>query len=335
MSLDADWISREQINAALEGTWLFGLASGMYQECQNILKQRPHGDCASWKSAIQMLPKIEPSEVKLDQDAIQCLSPKTISKRERETLSESLMHLHPWRKGPFDLFGVHIDTEWRSNRKWNRIQSKIASLQSRTVLDVGCGNGYYLYRMLGQGAGLALGIDPTQLFLAQFAALQRYFSADRALILPMKSEEFLVNEDLPVSDGFDTIFSMGVYYHRRNPLAHLAELYRLLRPGGELVLETLVIVGEESGELEFTGRYAQMRNVWSIPTVNRLIENVHHIGFKDAELIDLTPTLVSEQRSTSWMRFDSLENFLDPNNHAKTIEGHPAPVRATIKAQAL
>ena len=333
MSLSTSWISEEKVITAAKGTWLSHFATDLYTQSYEILERRPHGDRARWKSAIHSLPEIQPTEKHFDRDAIQCTSQQEISDCEKQILSEKLMQLHPWRKGPFDLFGVFIDTEWRSNLKWNRIQDKIASLNGRIILDVGCGNGYYLYRMLGQGARLALGIDPTQLFLAQFVALQHYFSADQALLLPIKSEEILAESDLEITQGFDTIFSMGVYYHRRDPVGHLSELYQLMRPGGELVLETLVIAGEENSELEFTGRYAQMRNVWSIPTVTRLIDNMTKAGFVNAELIDLTATTVEEQRSTSWMQFDSLEKYLDSCDRRKTIEGHPAPLRATIKAQ--
>ncbi|PMC22346.1 tRNA 5-methoxyuridine(34)/uridine 5-oxyacetic acid(34) synthase CmoB, partial [Klebsiella aerogenes] len=39
---------------------------------------------------------------------------------------------------------------------------------------------------------------------------------------------------------------MGVLYHRRSPLDHLWQLKDQLAPGGELVLETLVIEGDEN-----------------------------------------------------------------------------------------
>jgi tRNA (mo5U34)-methyltransferase len=149
------------------------------------------------------------------------------------------MALHPWRKGPFCIQGVHIDTEWRSDLKWDRLAGAIAPLAGRLVLDVGCGNGYHGWRMLGAGARLVMGIDPTLLFVLQWMAINRYLGRNDLAVLPLGIED--LPDDL---GGFDTVFSMGVLYHRRSPIDHLMDLHRLLRPGGELVLETLVLEGE-------------------------------------------------------------------------------------------
>jgi tRNA (mo5U34)-methyltransferase len=51
-------------------------------------------------------------------------------------------------------------------------------------------------------------------------------------------------------------------------------------------------------------------------------------------VVDVNVTSTQEQRSTEWMSFHSLENFLDPDDHSKTIEGYPAPRRAIITANA-
>ncbi|MCK5843119.1 MAG: DUF1698 domain-containing protein, partial [Victivallales bacterium] len=72
-------------------------------------------------------------------------------------LERVLKKLHPWRKGPFNLFGVEIDAEWRSNLKWNRLSDGISPLKGKLVLDLGCGNGYYGLRMIGEGAERVVG----------------------------------------------------------------------------------------------------------------------------------------------------------------------------------
>jgi len=239
------------------------------------------------------------------------------------------MQLHPWRKGPFELFGVYIDTEWRSDWKWDRLKHAISPLAGRTALDVGCGSGYHLWRMLGAGAKLAIGIDPTALFSMQFAALKRYQPDASAFILPVGIEA------MPGDMGcFDTVFSMGILYHRRSPIDHLVALKSLCRSGGELVLDTLVIAGQENHCLMPHGRYAKMRNVWFIPSVDMLSLWLKRAGFSNINTVDISPTSVEEQRSTAWMRFESLADYLDPNDTSRTIEGYPAPVRAILTAQA-
>lgn len=243
---------------------------------------------------------------------------------ESEQVKKQLLKLHPWRKGPLSLGGVDVDTEWRSDWKWDRVADKITSLEGRTVLDIGCGNGYYLWRMLGAGAKLAIGVDPFLLFVMQYWATKHFAPPELpAWVLPMGWED--LPDELPF---FDTVFSMGVLYHRRNARAFLDQLKKYTRPGGELVLETLVIDGSNEAVFVPEGRYAKMRNVWYIPTVPSLISELESVGWEDVRCIDVTFTSVGEQRSTEWMRFESLIDFLDPKDSTKTIEGYPAPCRA-------
>ena len=282
-----------------------------------------HGDELVWQHALDALPAITVDDISLDRDCPRATG--HCDARAQQCLRDTLMQLHPWRKGPFDLFGVHIDTEWRSDWKWQRLAPHLSPLQGRTILDVGCGNGYYLLRMLGAGARYALGIDPTLRFIYQFEALRRYFGPLQADILPLKSEQL----PRPLQ-AFDTVFSMGVLYHRRDHLEHLAELRDALAPGGELVLETLVLPQGHDGVLIPKDRYAQMRNVWAIPSIPVLEQWLREAGFADVRTVDVTTTTTGEQRATDWMTFQSLADFLDPADPGKTVEGYPAPVRAIL-----
>jgi tRNA (mo5U34)-methyltransferase len=114
----------------------------------------------------------------------------------------------------------------------------------------------------------------------------------------------------------------------------LYELRSFLRPGGELVLETLVIEGDEGMTLMPEGRYAKMRNVWFIPSVDTMQRWLERCGYNNIRCVDINTTSLKEQRRTDWMTFESLGDFLDPEDRTKTIEGYPAPVRATFIATA-
>ena len=322
----------KKVRSALAGTRLSTCADAWIQRSDEILMQRPHGDMEKWIKAIQQLPAVQPGGYDLNRSAVTAFPEQEPDRSIQDEIERNLMRLHPWRKGPFDLFGVKIDAEWRSDLKWDRLKRKVAPLDDRLVLDIGCGNGYYLFRMLGAGAKLAMGIDPTLLFSAQFAAITHFVNVSRAFILPMKSEDLAATCAQNYCDGFDTVFSMGIYYHRRSPMTHLKELFTLLRPGGELILETLIIESEEDKELNPEQRYAQMRNVWSLPTIARLKNNLLTAGFERIEVIDISKTTEAEQRRTRWMRFDSLSDFLDPHDSKLTIEGYQAPVRACLIA---
>lgn len=302
--------------------------SAFQEALERQFYQREHGDLASWQESLARLPDLEVNRHRLDTDEITVASSTPLSPEQQQALQDGLMGLHPWRKGPFNLFGTIIDTEWRSDWKWQRLQPHLSDLRGRHVLDVGCGSGYHCWRAHGDGAALVLGIDPSVKYLLQFLAIRKYLPDCPVHYLPLRSE------DLPPGMAcFDTVLSMGVIYHRKSPLEHLEELKGALISGGELVLETLVVPGDESTVLTPPDRYAQMRNVWMIPSAEAAAHWLRKVGFREVRIVDITVTTPEEQRRTDWMKFMSLSDFLDPEDAHRTIEGHPAPTRATLIAR--
>ena len=302
-------------------------ADSLRQKVPAAFSPERHGDWERWQSVFSRLPAVSSFSAQLNSPAITLSG--SLGAMTEVNFGQLLQELHPWRKGPFDLFGVRIDTEWRSDLKWERLVDAITPLAGRQVLDVGCGSGYHCWRMRGAGASRVIGIDPTLLSVLQFHILRHYLPGEPVDVLPIGID------DMPSALGvFDTVFSMGILYHRRSPLDHLLDLRGLLRSGGELVLETLVVDGAEGHALLPADRYAQMRNVWFIPTCLTLESWLKRTGFRQVRLVDVTVTTSEEQRSTDWMRFNSLSDFLDPQNPLKTVEGLPAPKRAIFIAEA-
>ena len=316
-----DDLLREMSRSAL-APW----AAGLPGQLQAAFSAGRHGEWPRWQSILSHLPVLKPVNVDLNSAVIRIEGVCDVT--SRQYIEQSLRALHPWRKGPYEVYGIPVDTEWRSDLKWDRLMSHIQSLTGRTVLDVGCGSGYHAWRMVGAGARRVIGIDPTMLSVAQFLAI-RHFAGDFPVdVLPLGID------DVPAQlRAFDTVFSMGVLYHRRSPLDHLLELKGCLRQGGELVLETLVIEGGERNVLVPEDRYAQMRNVWFIPSCEALAGWLRRCGYRKVRLVDVTRTTGDEQRSTDWMRFQSLADFLDPIDPLRTVEGLPAPVRAVFIAE--
>jgi tRNA (mo5U34)-methyltransferase len=325
----------DDIQAAMEqdGSLLKPWAKILPQQLHALFNEKVHGDQQRWLDALEGLPAVENVTTDIQQDRIQ-LSCDSIADDIDGEIKTGLQQLGPWRKGPFQFFDTHIDTEWRSDWKWQRIASHLAPLEGRTILDVGCGSGYHMWRMLGAGAHRVVGIDPSRLFLAQFQAFKQY--AQTGLEQPLKIDLLpLKMEDVPRPlKAFDTTFSMGVLYHRKSPIDHLAELKDTLKPGGQLVLETLVIEGELGEVLMPEDRYAQMRNVWFLPSCDTLLLWARRAGFKNPRIVEKNVTSLDEQRSTDWMQYQSLTDFLDADDKTKTAEGYPAPLRATLIAEA-
>ena len=323
------------VEAMLRREGLGAWAEKIDGQLHRVLEARPHGDWDRWRRALAALPKLGPGRVHADDGALSLAPERTPDPETLAALREALMQLHPWRKGPFRVADLLIETEWRSDWKWDRVAPCLEPLDGRLVLDVGCGNGYHCWRAARDGARQVIGVDPTALFLAQFLAI-------RSLLMPMEPALSRRVELLPLGiealpsglARFDTVFSMGVLYHRRSPIDHLLDLRGALRPGGQLVLETLVVDGAADRVLVTQGRYAKMRNVWFIPAVPLLETWLLRAGFSAVRTVDVSVTGRDEQRSTEWMTFESLADFLDPADSGLTREGHPAPMRAVLVANA-
>jgi tRNA (mo5U34)-methyltransferase len=302
-------------------------ADSLPEQLKKSLDPERHGNSKKWHDWIESLSDLKPSLIELDADVVKMGTPADLDSITPEYFVDCLKQFHPWRKGPFELFGVTIDTEWRSDWKWNRLKNQIKPLRYRLVLDVGCGSGYHCWRMLGAGAKMVVGIDPLLLNIMQFQLLKQLHGDAPIYALPVGIE------DVPYGmKAFDTVFSMGVLYHRRSPIDHLLELKECLRPGGELVLETLVIEGGSGQVLVPEDRYARMRNVWFLPSCETLLGWMKRCGFINCRVIDVSVTSMEEQRSTEWMQFHSLRDFLDPDDFNLTCEGYPAPKRAIVLA---
>ncbi|MEO2031108.1 MAG: tRNA 5-methoxyuridine(34)/uridine 5-oxyacetic acid(34) synthase CmoB [Planctomycetaceae bacterium] len=326
------------------GTWAESIRRG----CQDALRSDRHGLLTRWLELLQhisardqrswsinagrvVVPQwtgsgncfnhVTPESSRVD------ITQQTPDSTEPASRREFLQQFCPWRKGPFEIGGVAIDTEWRSDLKWDRIADCV-EWRDRKVLDVGCGNGYFGWRMLDAGAHSVIGLDPFLLFVMQHEVVRRLAGDTRHYVLPL-TDACLV----PRLNAFDIAVSMGVLYHRTSPIDHLQMLRESLKSGGQLVLETPIVESDDAIVLVPQDRYARMRNVWFIPSPSMLMLWLQRTGFRNIQVIDVTPTTSTEQRRTDWMTFESLEDFLDPHDSKQTVEGHPAPVRASLTAR--
>ena len=305
-------------------------ADRLQGELADAIEVSRNGHLPLWMELYDRLPDVPADEVHLDQAVIKARNAIPLKEEVSRRIEESLIQLVPWRKGPFRIHQTTIDSEWQSNQKWDRLKDEISPLESRRVLDVGCGNGYYALRMLGAGARFVIGLDPYLRYIVQFRMICHFLgeAAQEAQLVPLGFESLPPNLQM-----FDTVFSMGVLYHQRSPFDHLQALFESLRSGGELVLESLIVDGSPQHVLVPRDRYAKMRNVWFIPSTAALELWLKRAGFKNVRTISVSITSIIEQRTTRWMPFESLADFLDPEDATRTFEGYPAPKRAILIAE--
>lgn len=292
----------------------------------NILEiKKERQSWMSWKNIapiVAELDKLAKIEATLELgDIVALKTDSDIDMVELERIAKTMM---PWRKGPFELFGLFIDTEWQSYIKYNFLRAHF-NLTGKKVADIGCNNGYYMFRFLEDNPAKVVGFDPSPLFKCQFDFINHFAKTDIVY-------ELLGVEHLPFyGEKFDTIFCLGVLYHRSDPINMLKELKSALEADGEVILDTFIIEGDEPMVLSPKSSYAKMSNIYFIPTIRALENWCYKAGFEHFELLGTMATTLEEQRKTPWIESQSLQDFLDPADSSKTIEGYAAPIRGYVK----
>lgn len=290
--------------------------NGVRQERQKWMTWK---NIAPLREALNQLPNIHATV-----DFGNTVSLKTDDEIDLHELERIARLMMPWRKGPFDLFGLFIDTEWRSDLKYNFLRPHF-NLSGKRVADIGCNNGYYMFRFLEDTPAKIVGFDPSALFKSQFDLINHYVKSEIVY-------ELLGVEHLPFyEEKFDVIFCLGVLYHRSDPIAMIKALGQGLAEGGEIYLDTFIIEGDEPYALCPSESYSKITNVYFVPTLKALENWCIRAGFTSFEVLGTVVTTSDEQRRTSWIESQSLEDFLDPADNTKTVEGYPAPVRGYVR----
>lgn len=312
--------------------WNFILKIYNYAMNLEILQNKKQ-ECRTWKNVepwflqLQEASNIEKSNLEIDYgDWFSVGKKEDLTSEEFEVIEKTAKKLIPWRKGPFKIFGLEIDSEWQSNIKYNLIRPHF-NLKDKVVADIGCNNGYYMFRMLEDKPKRLIGFDPSPLTLHQFEFVNHFVKSD--IIYEMLGVEHLEF----YNHKFDFIFMLGVLYHRPDPVGTLKSLARGLNSKGEILIDTFMIDGEDEICLTPNKRYSKIPNIYFIPTISALKNWVERAGFENFEVLATTVTTSEEQRKTDWSFDQSLEDFLDPNDNTKTVEGYPAPKRVYVKAR--
>ncbi len=276
-----------------------------------------------YQDAIATLPVY--SDVKVTLGDSVTVEIEAMDEEEAKQIESIARLMLPWRKGPFGINDLFIDSEWQSQIKYNLLEPHF-DLKDKIVGDIGCNNGYYLFRMLSHSPKKLIGFDPSAIYYSQFQFIDHFVRSEIVYeLLGVEHVEFYEHK-------FDVLFCLGVLYHRADPVGMLKSLFKGLNKGGELILDTFMIDGDDEICLTPKDRYSKIPNIYFVPTVNALKNWCYRAGFETVEVLETMVTESNEQRKTEWIQTQSLEDFLDPNDPSKTVEGYPAPKRVYIKA---
>ncbi len=286
--------------------------------------------CIEWKNikprweAIKALPKVD--DIRVEIDRVISIYSDSFTKDDEANIYSTAKLIQPWRKGPFRVSKTFIDSEWRSFIKYDLLKPYF-NITNKIVGDIGCNNGYYLFRMLKEKPKKLVGFDPSPIPYCQFKFIDHFINSGITYeLLGVEHVEFYEHK-------FDTLFCLGVLYHRSDPISSLKSLYKGLNSEGELILDTFMIDGDDEVSLTPKKRYSKIPNIYFIPTINALKNWCYRAGFDSIEILEILKTQSNEQRKTEWIDTESLDDFLDENDNSKTIEGYPAPKRVYIKAK--
>ena len=296
-------------------------------EITNLLNQ-PQKGIIRFDALFRSVSHLRASYVDTSSDVVRIGTANELAAADQAKVRQVLEGFMPWRKGPYEIFGIPIDAEWRSERKWQRVEPVLPDLSGKVIADIGCNNGYYMFRMARHKPRLVIGFEPYLQHYFTFKTLNTFAGLEQLHV------ELLGVEDIGLFAGFfDIIFLMGIIYHRISPLEVLREVRKALRPGGLLIVESQGIPGDEPVALFPANRYAKVPGTYFVPTASCLANWLTRSGFTDVNLFCSHPMSNQEQSRTDWMTFESYEDFLNPADKSRTVEGYPAPIRIYLRAK--
>jgi len=298
-----------------------------HQRLQTWVRQNKKG-FLRYREPFEGLQQFPAKSVDCDADWVKIGTSKELTEAEQKQVKSYLRTFIPWRKGPFSIFGIDVDSEWQSQRKWQRLIDYLPDMRGKIVADIGCSNGYYMFRMTPHKPEIVIGFEPSVQHYYCFKALNSMAGINNLHI------DLLGVEHLSLfPECFDVLFLMGIIYHRSSPVECLRDIFASLRPGGTLILESQALPGESEIALFPEKTYAKVPGTYFVPTGNCLKNWLARAGFTDIDIFCQHPMSSIEQRRTDWMTFESYADFTDPTDSSKTVEGYPAPDRVFIRAQ--
>ena len=169
-----------------------------------------------------------------------CSTPLT-----REEIVTGIERLRPWYQNvrlPHDLSTKALDGDADifsgadiPAPLWNVVLPLLDDVGGKSVLDIGCNAGFMSFEMKKLGAASVLGIDSNLGAPVSFLEQAKFCRA--ALGIDVDFHEVSLFDFDPEA-RFDVVLFCGVLYHLENFATGVEKVASLVRPGGQVILET-------------------------------------------------------------------------------------------------
>ncbi len=212
----------------------------------------------------------------------------------------------------FGYYDEHADRHTDTLDNMNRVLADLAGIQpGERVLDAGCGLGNACFWLAAQRGARVTGLNIVE---SQIKDCQNF-----------KSKNGLVNVDFVLADfchipfeqgTFDVVWACESVCHATQKQAFYREVYRVLKPGGRLVMAEYMRTGRPL-PADSEHLLAAWLHPWAIPDIDTAEEhrsNALAAGFSSAEIRDVTPHVRVSLRnlheiSTRWLPVGRLLRF--------------------------
>ena len=74
-----------------------------------------------YRTPCEALQQFPASNINCNDDWVQIGNADEVTREEQQKIESHLRQFIPWRKGPFSVYGIPVDSEWQSQRKWQRL----------------------------------------------------------------------------------------------------------------------------------------------------------------------------------------------------------------------